>query len=252
VAGEAGGGRTRAGGRRPRALQAGEQLHIGDTVETEGDSSITLEFADASRLQLREYSRLRLDQLSRYGHTGMVDTRLRLQQGRASNRVTPARGPASRYIIDAPTATSSVRGTVFRVSAGDDAHAGATEVLEGKVQVGNPHGQRLVHPGQASRSAGSGTAPEAVSGLLPAPRLRADATRLGNRYAALFPERVARMVLVNAQQPESAAPHVEQLRLKETTKQDASSCINRWVGDFLVFGKQPPPSTRCLDSGNGE
>jgi len=80
----------------------------------------------------------------------------------------------------------------------------------------------------------------------------ADASRLGNRYGTLYPERVARMVLVNAQQPESAAPHVEQLRLKETTKQDASSCINRWVGDFLVFGKQPPPSTRCLDSGNGE
>ncbi|WLH28111.1 alpha/beta fold hydrolase [Pseudomonas canadensis] len=80
----------------------------------------------------------------------------------------------------------------------------------------------------------------------------ADAARLGNRYAALFPERVARMVLVNAKQPESATPKVEQLRLKETAQQDASSCINRWMGDFLVFGKQPPSSTRCLDSGNGE
>ena len=167
-----------ADGTATRALQAGEQLHIGDTVETEGDSSITLEFADASRLQLREYSRLRLDQLSRYGHTGMVDTRLRLQQGRASNRVTPARGPASRYIIDAPTATSSVRGTVFRVSAGDDGHVGATEVLQGKVQVGNSHGQRLVRPGQATRSSSADAAPAAVSALLPAPALRNDALRL--------------------------------------------------------------------------
>lgn len=166
-----------ADGTATRALQAGEQLHIGDTVETEGDSSITLEFADASRLQLREYSRLRLDQLSRYGHTGMVDTRLRLQQGRASNRVTPARGPASRYIIDAPTATSSVRGTVFRVSAGDTGHVGATEVLQGKVQVGNPHGQRLVRPGQSTRSSAD-AAPAAVSALLPAPALRNDALRL--------------------------------------------------------------------------
>ncbi|MBH1863068.1 FecR domain-containing protein [Stenotrophomonas maltophilia] len=166
-----------ADGTATRALQAGEQLHIGDTVETEGDSSITLEFADASRLQLREYSRLRLDQLSRYGHTGMVDTRLRLQQGRASNRVTPARGPASRYIIDAPTATSSVRGTVFRVSAGDTGHVGATEVLQGKVQVGNPHGQRLVRPGQSTRSSAD-AAPAAVSALLPAPARRNDALRL--------------------------------------------------------------------------
>lgn len=168
-----------ADGSATRPLRAGEQLHIGDTVQTEADASATLEFADASRLQLREYSRLRLDQLSRYGHTGMVDTRVRLQQGRASNRVTPARGPASRYIIDAPTATSSVRGTVFRVSAGDGTQVAATEVLEGKVQVGNPHGQRLVQPGQASRSASADTAPDAASGLLPAPRLRMDASRLG-------------------------------------------------------------------------
>lgn len=165
-------------GSASRAIQAGEQLHIGDTVQTEGESSVTLEFADASRLQLREYSRLRLDQLSRYGHTGMVDTRLRLQQGRASNRVTPARGPASRYIIDAPTATSSVRGTVFRVSAGDGRDVAATEVLQGKVQVGNAHGQRMVQPGQATRSASADAAPDTVSVLLPAPQLRNDELRL--------------------------------------------------------------------------
>ncbi len=80
----------------------------------------------------------------------------------------------------------------------------------------------------------------------------ADAARLGSHYAALFPERVARMVLVNAQHAETAAPAVEQLRLKAPGKQDANACINRWTGDFLVFGKQPPPSTRCLDPGNGE
>ncbi|MGY2256795.1 alpha/beta hydrolase [Pseudomonas reactans] len=80
----------------------------------------------------------------------------------------------------------------------------------------------------------------------------ADAAHLGSRYAALFPERVARMVLVNAQQLELPATHVEQLRLKDTAKQNTNSCINRWLGDFLVFGKQPPRSTRCLDSGNGE
>lgn len=101
-----------ADGSANRPLRAGEQLHIGDSVQTLADASATLEFADASRLQLREYSRLRLDQLSRYGRTGMVDTRVRLQQGRASNRVTPARGPASRYIIDAPTATSRDRKSV--------------------------------------------------------------------------------------------------------------------------------------------
>ena len=194
-------------GSATRALLAGEQLHIGDTVQTEADSSLTLEFADASRLQLREYSRLRLDQLSRYGHTGMVDTRLRLQQGRASNRVTPARGPASRYIIDAPTATSSVRGTVFRVSAGEQGRNGATEVLEGKVQVGNTHGRRLVQRGQASRSTSADAAPSAQTGLLPAPRLRSEGVRLAPLPSQLAWEPVDaadhyRVEVVQADMPE--------------------------------------------------
>ncbi|QHF45740.1 proteinase [Pseudomonas sp. S35] len=75
----------------------------------------------------------------------------------------------------------------------------------------------------------------------------ADATRLGSRYAALFPKRVARMVLVNAEQGMSGASHVAQLHLKESAKPDAGSCINRWVGDFLAYGRKPPPSTHCLD-----
>ncbi|MEK0265262.1 FecR domain-containing protein [Stenotrophomonas rhizophila] len=107
-------------GQPRREVAEGDLLRIGQELFTGDDASVTVVFADDSRLQLREQSRLRFDQLSRYGRTGMVDTRLRLEQGRASNRVTPANGPASRYIIDAPTATSSVRGTVFRVSAGRD------------------------------------------------------------------------------------------------------------------------------------
>ncbi|ARB29595.1 alpha/beta fold hydrolase [Pseudomonas tolaasii] len=82
----------------------------------------------------------------------------------------------------------------------------------------------------------------------------AQATRLGGRYAALFPERVARMALVNAGSEEPAISGVDLLRLKEVTRPGAvtSGCVNQWVGDFLVFGKQPPVSTRCLDRGAWE
>jgi len=222
-----------ANGSATRALLAGELLHIGDTVQTDADASVTLEFADASRLQLREHSRLRLDQLSRYGHTGMVDTRMRLQQGRASNRVTPARGPASRYIIDAPAATSSVRGTVFRVSAGNGTQVGATEVLEGRVQVGNPHGQRLVRPGQASHSASADTAPDAVSALLPAPRLRSDATVLAPLPARLAWEPVAAADHYRVEVVLAATPEI---LLFATTTRDTS----------LVIDDLPPGALRLL------
>lgn len=82
----------------------------------------------------------------------------------------------------------------------------------------------------------------------------AQATRLGSRYAALFTERVARMVLVNAGHAEPVASGVEQLLLKESSRPDAvaAGCANRWVADFLVNGRQPPPSTRCLDLGRWE
>lgn len=82
----------------------------------------------------------------------------------------------------------------------------------------------------------------------------AQATRLGGRYAALFPERVARMALVNADRGEPAVSGVDLLQLKEVAQPGAgaSGCIKQWVGDFLVYGKQPPVSTRCLDRGSWE
>ncbi|MFL9584735.1 FecR family protein [Stenotrophomonas sp. AB1(2024)] len=190
-----------------RDVVEGELLGIGAHLHTGADASVTLAFADDSRLQLREHSHLRLDQLSRYGHTGMVDTRLRLEQGRTSNRVTPAKGPASRYIIDAPTATSSVRGTQFRVSAGGEGHTAATEVLEGRVQVGNRRGQQLVTRGQATRNRALDARPDRPEALLPAPALTRAGLRLDPLPARLAWEPVAqathyRVEVVRADQPE--------------------------------------------------
>nr|WP_226956709.1 FecR domain-containing protein [Stenotrophomonas sp. PS02301] len=198
---------SQADGQPHREVIEGDLLRIGQELVTGEDASVTVVFADDSRLQLRERSRLRFDQLSRYGRTGMVDTRLRLEQGRASNRVTPANGPASRYIIDAPTATSSVRGTVFRVSAGQDGRGAATEVLEGRVQVGNPRGQRLVSRGQATRSPSLDARPAGVEALLPAPVLSSEPQRLATLPAALAWQPVTdaagyRVEVVRADQPE--------------------------------------------------
>lgn len=160
------------------AASQGLRLSIGGWLETGPGASATLEFADGSRLMLMDNSRIVFDRLSAYGQTGMVDTRMRLQRGRAANRVIPARGPASRYIIETPSATSSVRGTRFRVNAGDAAQPGSTEVLEGKVQVGGAQGAEvLVRPGYGSVAA-SGAATSAPTRLLPAPTLEDAGTQL--------------------------------------------------------------------------
>lgn len=78
----------------------------------------------------------------------------------------------------------------------------------------------------------------------------AAATHLGSRYGALFPERVARMVLINAGPGEPLAAGVEHLLLKGSAHQGTDECISRWLADFLVYGKQPPASARCLDPGS--
>lgn len=75
----------------------------------------------------------------------------------------------------------------------------------------------------------------------------AGAARLGNRYGAQFPERITRMVLINAEPGDPATPRVDQLRLKDPGTPGASGCIDQWTGTFLAYGRHPPRSSRCLD-----
>ncbi|NYF18710.1 hypothetical protein HDC36_000147 [Xanthomonas sp. JAI131] len=167
---------VRGVGAAPAPVHEGMLLPIGSALQTEAEASVTVQFADGSQMQVRENSRVRFDQLARYGATGMVDTRVRLEQGRASNEVVPAQGPASRYIIQTPAGTSSVRGTRFRAAAGGDGQLAATEVLHGVVQVGNTHGRQVLHPGEASRMAAD--ASPLQEQLLPAPALDEARSRL--------------------------------------------------------------------------
>lgn len=174
---------AQVGGGAALAAVEGMSLPIGSALQTGADASATVQFADGSQLQLREDSRLHFDRLTRYGVTGMVDTRLRLEYGRSSNAVTPAQGPASRYLIQTPSGTSSVRGTHFRVGTGGDGALAATEVLEGKVQISNARGQRLLLPGEAARLAADATPLQEA--LLPAPTLDATRSRLDSPPYAL-------------------------------------------------------------------
>lgn len=144
-----------------QAARVGMALGMGSMLSTGVDASATITFADGSQMQLREHTRVRFDRLRRYGDTGMVDTTVRQEGGRTLNQVTPARGPASRFVIDTPNGSSSVRGTLFRVAAGAARGHGATEVLQGQVAVRSGPGQALVPPGQAALQ---------QAGLAPRPR----------------------------------------------------------------------------------
>ncbi len=161
----------------PSPVTAGMSLGSGAVVKTAPEASLSLQFADGSRLLLLGDSELRLERLTRFGRSGIADTRLKLQRGRIGNDVRHLRGPAANFIVDTPSASSAVRGTRFRVEA--DATGTQTEVLEGRVAVSTAARSALVQRGYGAAVSLDQTAVTPVallaapdlSGLVPAPQV---------------------------------------------------------------------------------
>lgn len=145
---------------------AGEQLSSGAVLSTAANSSATLRFADGSAMVLQPAARLSLDTVSVYAGGGMVDTRLRLQQGRVEVSANPGRTPGSRLQVITPSAVAAVRGTRFRVAA--DAAATREETLEGVVGLA-ASGQQVSVPEGQGTLAEAGKPPRPPVALLPAP-----------------------------------------------------------------------------------
>ncbi|MFT4178532.1 MAG: FecR domain-containing protein [Thermomonas sp.] len=164
------------------AVTPGLRLGMGAALRTPADASLSLRFADGSQLQLQGDSELHLDRLTAYGKTGMVDTRLRLPRGRATNSVRRNRGPGSHYIIETPGLMSSVRGTEFRV--GTDGSRSRSEVVGGKVQVSGGGGSVLVAAGRGTATDASGKPARPVP-LLPAPNITGWPARIDRMPATL-------------------------------------------------------------------
>lgn len=149
--------RVSRAGADERSVQAGEQLDSGAVLSTAANSSATLRFADGSVMRLQPGTRVSLDTVSVYAGGGMVDTRVRLQQGRVEMEANPDRLPGSRLRVITPSAVAAVRGTRFRVAT--DAEVTREETLEGEValvasgrQVGVPEGRgTLAELGQPPR-----------------------------------------------------------------------------------------------------
>jgi len=157
---------TLAGVTTPQPIHAGMRLPVGAILRTGPDASLTLAFADGSRLQLHGDGELHLDRLTAYGTTGMVDTRVRLPRGRVTNLVERRRGPASGFVVETPGLMSSVRGTQFRVAS--DGDRTRSEVLEGVVDVSG-EGRRIRLAAGRGVTADANGRPEAGRALLPPP-----------------------------------------------------------------------------------
>lgn len=120
-------------------------LQVGDEVKT-GDGEVTLRFADGSEVDLTPKTHIILNRMTRYGATGMMDTRFKLIEGSIENRVTPVREPAGRFEVTTPGAVAAVRGTEFRLTT--DSKTTRAEVTEGRVELTSARGTVSLEAGQ--------------------------------------------------------------------------------------------------------
>lgn len=168
-----GGTITRAGAGPTVPLAEGTFLHSGDTVKVSPIGSATIEFADGSELLAGPGSVIRMDALRAYGRgRGMVDTRIRIEEGRTDADVPPAPYSSSAFEVWTPAAVSAVRGTELRVAVDEKGAVARTEVLAGAAEV--RAGARSVRvPKGFGTVTKKGQPPGGPKTLLPAPRLTA-------------------------------------------------------------------------------
>jgi len=158
-------------------LSSKRSISIGNKIITRENGSALIQFADGSTLLIQKNSQVLFDTLSSYGQTGMVDTRLRLQQGRVETSVTPMRNTRSRYEITTPAAVAAVRGTQFRIAYENKQQTMASEVVKGEVNVAAEGIEQTVKKGFGTITE-KGKAPQPPVKLLTKPDLNKIPTEL--------------------------------------------------------------------------
>lgn len=126
---------------------SGDVLKTGDTIQTGARSTLTVRFADDSRMLVTEKSKITLSSLVNYGKTGMADTKVQVHQGGTDSQVSPQKGPVARYEISTPALNLAVRGTGFRIQVDEGNGATRTEVVEGLVAGESQGSQAMIAAG---------------------------------------------------------------------------------------------------------
>ena len=163
-------------------VKPGTTLVSGDEIHTGPNGNVLLEFFDHSRLLLQKNSHLILEKQNTYSNSGVMDTRVRLLNGRIETVINPAQKNGTRFEIHTPAAITGVRGTEFRVAMENDQKVGRTEVTHGKVAVSGTAGKTIEIPASFGTVVTVGQPPSAPKPLLPPP----DLSRLPN-HTTHFP-----------------------------------------------------------------
>jgi hypothetical protein len=153
---------------RKRPLTAGTLVRVGDELISYSGTA-TIELADGSVVRMSPNSRLAFNRLTRFGKSGMVDTRLRLNEGEVETQVRPFVENGSRFEIETPSAVAAVRGTMFTLKtspSGTD-----LRVTDGRVAFGQRGKTRVIPEGYSARISTSSSGDMNIRRLPPAPEL---------------------------------------------------------------------------------
>lgn len=143
----------RRGAEPAQPLALGAQLRSSDVLRTGEQASVSVRFADGSRLLVPPGSEVQLESLLVLGRAALPAVVLRVQQGGAENQVVPNPQRPPKYEVRTPKLNLGVRGTEFRGRvSGERTFA---EVLEGRVAVGD----RTLDAGTGVVATSSGVGP---------------------------------------------------------------------------------------------
>jgi hypothetical protein len=119
-------------------------------------------------LTQQAFSKLSFGRLAAYGKTGMVSTELSLDNGRLEAHAGKQLPPAGGFQVKTLVAVAGLRGTDFRLNAGEDGKSLRNEVMAGTVNVAAQGKEVGVEAGYGT-VVEAGKPPEAPRTLLMAP-----------------------------------------------------------------------------------
>jgi hypothetical protein len=159
--------------------RAGAIGREGSRLETGADGVVVVRLNDGTTLVIPPASTVRFERLRQYLGTESIEARIGVERGGIETRSAPGRRRALQ--IRTPVATAAVRGTDFRVRAGESTTA--VEVLTGRVAAEGTGGRADVDAGRGALARRDG--PPRVEPLLPAPALEGLPARIETPSATL-------------------------------------------------------------------
>lgn len=128
---------------RSRRAFVGMTVAEGDVLSTPANASLSLGFPDKSVVTLPSQSQMRIERLRAQSLTNTVEREFQILDGQVRGAITPMTSPDDSLRFRTPNTVSAVRGTQLRVSYSPATMRSSTEVLEGRVEVGDADGKAV-------------------------------------------------------------------------------------------------------------